>query len=96
MDPRAGNGIVAREIDAVERALEARGLEYRLHVGERPAELRDLSAEALDDGYRFLAAVGDDGTVQDVVNGMFREGRPIVEDARARGGGAPTRAATCR
>ena len=79
LDPRAGHGVVAREVDAVEHALEARGLEYRLHVGGSSQELRDLSAAALDEGYRFLAAVGDDGTVQDVVNGMFREGRPIVE-----------------
>ena len=29
---------------------------------------------------RFLVAVGDDATVQDVVNGMFRDGRPIREE----------------
>ncbi len=28
-----------------------------------------------------MAAVGDDATVQDVVNGMFRDGHPIVPDA---------------
>jgi diacylglycerol kinase family enzyme len=39
-----------------------------------------LSAAALEQGYRFLAAVGDDATVQDVVNGMFRGGRPIVDE----------------
>ena len=78
VDPRAGNGAVAREVGAVEHALEARGLEYRLHVGDSSEELGRLSAAALDEGYRFLAAVGDDATVQDVVNGMFREGRPIV------------------
>jgi len=79
VDPRAGNGAVAREVGAVEHALEARGLEYRLHVGDSSEELGRLSAAALDEGYRFLAAVGDDATVQDVVNGMFREGRPIVD-----------------
>ncbi len=81
VDPQAGNGSVGREIGAVERALEARGLEYRLQVAQTSADLRRLSTEALDDGYRFLAAVGDDATIQDVVNGMFREGRPIVEDS---------------
>ena len=40
-----------------------------------------MSGAALDEGYRFVAAVGDDGTVQDVVNGMFRDGRPIVSEA---------------
>src|SRR3954453_10590594 len=79
LDPRAGHGVVAREVGAVEHALEAWGLEYRLHVGDSSEALRRLSASALDEGYRFLAAVGDDATVQAVVNGMFREGRPIVE-----------------
>jgi diacylglycerol kinase (ATP) len=79
VDPRAGNGTVADEVDAVRRALVERGLEYRLQVGASSQELRDLSTAALEEGYRFLAAVGDDATVQDVVNGMFRGGRPIVE-----------------
>ena len=35
---------------------------------------------ALDEGFRFLVAMGNDATVQDVVNGMFREGHPIREE----------------
>jgi diacylglycerol kinase family enzyme len=81
VDPHAGNGAVGHEVAAIERALTSRGLAYRLHVAPTSAELSRLSTSALDDGYRFLAAVGDDATVQDVVNGMFREGRPIVEEA---------------
>ena len=75
-DPRAG---VLDELPALERALDARGLEHRTHVanGAGPAA---LATEALDDGIRFLVAVGDDVTVQDVVNGMFRDGRPIREE----------------
>jgi diacylglycerol kinase family enzyme len=81
VDPRAGHGSVADEVVALRRALTSRGLEFRLQLGSSPDELRHLSAAALDEGYRFLAAVGDDATVQDVVSGMFREGRPIVDDA---------------
>jgi diacylglycerol kinase family enzyme len=80
VDPRAGNGAVEGEVGALQRALAQRGLEFRLQVGNSSEELRSMSAAALEQGYRFLAAVGDDGTVQDVVNGMFREGRPIVAD----------------
>jgi diacylglycerol kinase family enzyme len=80
VDPRAGNGAVAGEVDAVARALDARGLEFRLQIGGSSDELRRLSTAALEEGYRFLAAVGDDASVQDVVNGMFRDGRPIVEE----------------
>jgi diacylglycerol kinase (ATP) len=81
LDARAGNGSVGRQADAVERALKARGLGYRLEIAPTAADLSRMSASALDEGYRFLAAVGDDATVQDVVNGMFRYGRPIVQEA---------------
>ena len=80
VDAQAGRGTVRHEVGAVERALTARGLSYRLHVAPDPASLSRLSSAALDEGYRFLAAVGDDATFQDVVNGMFRDGRPIAEE----------------
>ena len=79
VDPAAGEGRVAAEVGAVERALAHRGLEHRIQVAEAPGDVSRLATAALDEGYRYLAAVGDDGTVQDVVNGMFREGRTIVD-----------------
>ena len=79
VDPTAGEGRVASEVGAVERALAHRGLEHRIQVAEAPGDVSRLATAALDEGYRYLAAVGDDGTVQDVVNGMFRDGRTIVD-----------------
>jgi len=75
-DPNAG---VVAHLPELERALDDRGLEHRTLVanGSSPAA---LAAEALDGGHRFLVAVGNDATVQDVVNGMFRDGRPIREE----------------
>jgi diacylglycerol kinase (ATP) len=70
---------VRQQLPAVERALSARGLEHRTFVanGVDPAS---LAREALDGGHRFVIAVGDDATVQGVVNGMFRDGRTILEE----------------
>jgi diacylglycerol kinase (ATP) len=79
VDPTAGEGRVAAEVGAVERALAHRGLEHRIQVAEAPGDVSRLATAALDEGYRYLAAVGDDGTVQDVLNGMFRDGRTIVD-----------------
>ncbi|HET9671314.1 MAG TPA: diacylglycerol kinase family protein [Actinomycetota bacterium] len=73
-DPRR-----APAMPAVERALDARGLEHRTVVANGIPAAR-LATQALEEGHRFLVAVGDDATVQDVVNGMFREGRPILEE----------------
>lgn len=79
-DPWAGGGHVGSELAALERALAGRGLAYTLVVAEARGDATRLAAEALDGGGRYLAAVGDDATVQDVVNGMFRDGRTIVHE----------------
>jgi diacylglycerol kinase (ATP) len=79
VDPRAGEGRVAANVEAVRRALVREGIEHRVQIAQRPGEATRLASAALDEGYRYLAAVGDDATVQDVVNGMFREGRTIVD-----------------
>jgi diacylglycerol kinase (ATP) len=79
VDPRAGEGRVAANVDAVRRALEREGLEHRVLIADGPGEVTRLASAVLDDGYRYVAAVGGDETIQCVVNGMFRDGRTIVE-----------------
>jgi diacylglycerol kinase (ATP) len=75
-DPRAG---AADELTRIGRVLEERGLEHRIVVANG-TDTGALARDALDGGFRFLVAVGDDATVQGVVNGMFRDGRPILDD----------------
>ena len=75
-DPRAG---VAEQLPAVERALTARGLAHRTFVANG-VDPGSLATDALEEGHRFVVAVGDDVTVQSVVNGMFRDGRTILEE----------------
>lgn len=79
-DPRAGGGRVGERLPALQRALTSNDLGYTLSLTEGLGHGACLAATALDDGYRFVVAVGDDATVQDVVNGFFRDGSPIVEE----------------
>jgi len=79
-NPHAGEGRVGRELSALERGLTDRGLEYSLLVTDGPGDATRLATDALDAGARFLVAVGGDGTIQEVVNGMFRDGHPIVDE----------------
>jgi len=82
VNPHAGRRHVGEEIPELERQLRARGLEYRLlRTGGRGDATR-FAREALEAGGRFLVAVGGDGTVHEVVNGMLDpDGKPIVPDA---------------
>jgi diacylglycerol kinase (ATP) len=75
-DPRAG---VTEQLPEVERALSVRGLEHRTFVANG-ADPGSLATDALEGGHRFVVAVGDDATVQGVVNGMFRDGRTILDE----------------
>jgi diacylglycerol kinase (ATP) len=59
--------------------VSARGLAARsVEVGESVAAT-EATREALRNGDRFIVAVGDDTTVNDVVNGMMEDDRPIGE-----------------
>ncbi len=65
----------------VESHLRARGLEYELRATEAPGHARALARDALDKGSRFLVAVGGDGCVHEVVNGMIDDDRPVNPEA---------------
>ena len=81
VNPHAGKRHVGEEIPELERTLRSRDLPYRLLPTEGRGDATRFAKEALHGGARFLVAVGGDGTVHEVVNGMFEDGHPIVDDA---------------
>ncbi len=81
VNPHAGKGHVGEEIPELERTLQARGLAYRLLRTEGRGDATRFATEALKNGARFVVAVGGDGTVHEVVNGMFEEDSPIIDEA---------------
>ncbi|HEX6330117.1 MAG TPA: diacylglycerol kinase family protein [Actinomycetota bacterium] len=81
VNPHAGKRRVGQEIPELERTLRARGLDYRLLRTEGRGDAVRFAREALESGARFLVAVGGDGTVHEVVNGMLdADGRPVGEE----------------
>ena len=79
-DPRAGGGRVREGLATLRRQLDVLELEHALWISNGPGEAAAHTSAALDEGYRYVVAVGGDGTVQDVLNGMFRGGEAIVPD----------------
>jgi len=70
VNPVAGGGRAGRAVDW----LVARGAEVRITT--RPGEAEELAAHSGDD--RRVIAVGGDGTVQEVVNGLLASAAPSV------------------
>jgi YegS/Rv2252/BmrU family lipid kinase len=81
VNPRAGRGRVGQELPELERQLQAAKLTYRFAETTGPGDATALAREALAGGERFLVAVGGDGTVNEVVNGMIEDDRPVNENA---------------
>jgi diacylglycerol kinase (ATP) len=80
-NPRAGRGRVGQELPEIERQMIAHRLPYRILETDGPGHATRLARAALESGNRFLVAVGGDGTVHEVVNGMLEGDRPVAEDA---------------
>lgn len=81
VNPHAGRRRVAEQVPELERTLQARELPYRLLRTEGPGDAARFAREALESGSRFIVAVGGDGTVHEIVNGMMAEDRPVAENA---------------
>ena len=81
-NPRAGKGAVKGTLPDLRRELDAQGLEHDVHLTTGPGDGEAAARAALRDGRRFLVAVGGDGTIQEVVNGMLAaDGTALAEDA---------------
>lgn len=87
VNPRAGRGAVSKQLPALRAALEQRKVDYDVFETARGGQMVEATEQALADGVRYLVAVGGDGTVHEVVNGMYRldeasgEITPIAPDA---------------
>jgi diacylglycerol kinase (ATP) len=80
-NPHAGRGRVGTRLAAIEDALRDQGLDYRVVRTTHPGHATEAARDALRQGERYLVAVGGDGTVHEVVNGMLSDDRPLASDA---------------
>jgi diacylglycerol kinase (ATP) len=78
---KAGKGGVRAHLPEVERILEQRDLDYVIRETEGPGHATAIAREALEGGHKLVVAMGGDGTINEVVNGMIKDDRPVNEDA---------------
>jgi YegS/Rv2252/BmrU family lipid kinase len=81
VNPNAGRGAAARALPRIERVLTQANLAYRIVRTTHRGHATEAARQALSDGERYLVAVGGDGTVHEVVNGMVTDGGPVAADA---------------
>jgi diacylglycerol kinase (ATP) len=80
-NPAAGGGGARRALPEVRRHLEARDLDYDVRFTEGRGHATELARQALEKGCRFVVAVGGDGTIHEVANGLIESDRLVHDDA---------------
>jgi len=82
VNPRAGGRGAEGSLRRIVRVLGDHGLDHDVELTAAPGDATRIARRRLEEGCRFLVAVGGDGTVHEVVNGMLDEGgRPVAADA---------------
>jgi len=70
VNPRAGRGRGARAAERIRATLEATGIPFEIELTEGHGHAIELARRACERGYRVVCAVGGDGAVSEVVNGL--------------------------
>jgi diacylglycerol kinase (ATP) len=73
VNPRAGRGRVAREMPHLLEAIEGSGLTVQVRETTHRGHATELARAAALDGADTVVAVGGDGTVNEVVNGLIQD-----------------------
>ena len=74
VNPASDNGVTGRRWPELAHRAEQLGLSGETLFSERPGHLIELAERAARDGATLVVAVGGDGTMNEVVNGLVRAG----------------------
>jgi YegS/Rv2252/BmrU family lipid kinase len=78
---RSGRGGVGKALPQVTAELDRRGLDYEVRETNYAGHATEIATEVVTGGGRFVVAVGGDGTVHEVVNGLISDDKPIEPEA---------------
>jgi diacylglycerol kinase (ATP) len=80
-NPASGNGKVGQNLEKIKVLFEKNNISSTLQLSTRPRELTALVENALNtEGYRHIAGIGGDGTMNEIVNGFFKQNTIETKD----------------
>ncbi len=74
VNPIAGSGKAGRMVPELRNRLEKFGIPYTLTETQAPDHATQIAQKAAEEGYDAVCAVGGDGTVNEVINGLGEDG----------------------
>ena len=72
VNPAAGRGIPLKSLPTIEELLNKEDLSYDIIVTKCPGHAIELAEQAVSEGFNEVVAVGGDGTVNEVINGLMK------------------------
>jgi YegS/Rv2252/BmrU family lipid kinase len=72
VNPIAGQGAAERAIPQIDGLAKVSQFDYKMVVTEHPGHAIELSQQAAIDRYKYVIAVGGDGTSNEVLNGLMQ------------------------
>jgi YegS/Rv2252/BmrU family lipid kinase len=85
VNPASDNGATGRRWPELANRAAALGLRGDVHFSDHPEHLRALARHAVDEGAGLVVAVGGDGTVNEVVNGIIGTNAELAVISRGTG-----------
>ncbi|MEL6924068.1 MAG: diacylglycerol kinase family protein [Bacteroidota bacterium] len=73
LNPVAGNGLGKKQWPRIERQLQDAGISYSVQFTRHKGHATELTIDGIQKGFRQLAAVGGDGTNNEVINGIMQQ-----------------------
>jgi len=77
VNPNAGSRKAARDWKKIKHIIEKSGIAYQVIFTKAVNDAIEITQTAIDNGFRNFIAVGGDGTLNEVINGIFSQ--PEIE-----------------
>jgi len=74
VNPAAGAGKTARKWPHISELFKNIGLRFEHVLTEAPGHAVELARDAVNEGYEQVISVGGDGTINEIVNGLYNGG----------------------
>ena len=73
VNPNAGNGKGKKDWERISGLFEKENISVRARFTEKKGQAIEFTRDAIEDGFRQVISVGGDGTLNEVVNGIFSQ-----------------------
>jgi diacylglycerol kinase family enzyme len=73
VNPNAGNGKGRKDWDRISDILDKNDITFNVKTTQRKGHATEFARELIAGGYRKIISIGGDGTLNEIINGIFTQ-----------------------